>query len=1229
VATGKKATALVEVTAPGAEGGGSGTAFCIDKSGLFITNAHVVDEAEGGKAEIRIVLEPGPSQKRQSLRARILRSDERLDLDLALLKVDPVPGLVLAPLELGRDDRLHETMPVTTFGYPFGRALTFRRNGYPDITVLESKITSLKWDEGRLLKIQFDNQLNPGNSGGPVLGPDGRVVGVAQATVKGSAINFAIPVGLVQGFLKAPVILFNPPVLAYKDRAKPLTWTIKVQPPTASAQLPDGLSVSVKIATDVTPPRTFDAKSMGSGTYRVTLTPVPPESETPVELRVLIYGTWIETSVPDRTLRVGRASLLLSDLQQLEASNPPRVVTHKGEVVFGPILNLPKAKARAGRRGKPVTVDLSQANIIQVGPSAAAKPLRAVEAVVELKRGNEVLAAKAKRLEFPDAPMLLVDRARGMGMLVQPPPAQVIRSHDPATENVKLSLGGFLNADGATRGAGLSIRPPAVPMGDALLADGSGALTEVARFLGHNANCPSLVVSPDGQRLLSGSQDRTMILWDRQTGRVIRRFNEKLGLIESVAISPEGRRGLSGGKDTIVRLWDLESGSLVREFRGHTEPVWCVAFSPDGRLAYSTSGGTETQGDGRDSAIRVWDVETGREVRRLQGHRGLVWSVAVSPDGRRVLSGGNDAAPILWDAETGAAIRRFHTNRVGSVAFLPDGRRAVSGGELTIHLLDLGTGQELHCFRGHKAGVTGVAVSPDGHWLLSSSNVGRELLLWDIEARKLIDRLDCGDLNPNRGGFTPDGHHAVWTGSDGSVRVYRLPEIDAQKREQIEPLVRTLDAKLSDLVVGGGGRYLILTLKDARQIAIFDVNAADIVKRIDVPSDEVLVAAGAEKLILLYPKEGLFQRWNLKTMTLEVKAEKQPIQGRIHNIAMGTDSDGPILAFWSAPQKNESVASGPARCSFIDSMTFRVLKIEPPRSGNPLGGTWTSEGSFRIYCQSGSDRIHLRASPGGALFGSWCVSHGPSGVQIIAIEGRSVRLGYQHESAGHVVPGADGRTIFTGAGHRRDADGKLLDPANGQASSTESLIPSMDPNYYLAISGTGRAAGRPSGSVSAAVRLTSSGAELVTARGLDEMADAVRNPVGGTDAMTIDKRFHFIPAVNLLITVPASNDRLVLRRLSLDEGIAHSGKPILAVTSASDLSARPGQRLTHQIQVRSSKGGATFDLSHGPEGLSVSGDGSMRWQVPLNAERKEYEAIVTIGDASGKQIFHTVRIKVE
>ena len=138
---------------------------------------------------------------------------------------------------------------------------------------------------------------------------------------------------------------------------------------------------------------------------------------------------------------------------------------------------------------------------------------------------------------------------------------------------------------------------------------------------------------------------------------------------------------LSRGADSVVRLWDLESGEAIREFSGHKEWVFSVAFSPDGRLAYSTSGGSNDHGwhDGMDSAVRVWDVGTGQEVGKLEGHKGLVFRAAVSADGRHVLTGGRDLAPILWAAQTRVEIRRFqgHSDGLACVAFLPDGRCAV------------------------------------------------------------------------------------------------------------------------------------------------------------------------------------------------------------------------------------------------------------------------------------------------------------------------------------------------------------------------------------------------------------------------------------------------------------------------------------------------------------------------------------------------------------------------
>jgi WD40 repeat protein len=323
-----------------------------------------------------------------------------------------------------------------------------------------------------------------------------------------------------------------------------------------------------------------------------------------------------------------------------------------------------------------------------------------------------------------------------------------------------------------------TVRVWALPLGRA--PDVQPPMVEVAQFLGHQGGIDSkTAVSPDGHRILSGSSDKTMILWDQATTQPIRRFTGHEGQVWDVAFSPDGRRALSGGSDKVVRLWDLASGEMLGQYKGHAEAIYTVAFSPDGRLAYSAGGGN-VRGESHDRgdfAIHVWDLKTGRAAGRLEGHKGIVWGIAVSPDGRRLLTAGDDKDVILWTLKRGAVIRHFggHTGPVSSVAFLSDGRRAVSASnDRTIRLWDLESGQEEHCFRGHRNRVICVAVSPDGHWLLSTGFDGGELLLWDLEARKLVHRYIWGSVAPNRCSFTPDGRHALWGGSDGVIRMYRM-----------------------------------------------------------------------------------------------------------------------------------------------------------------------------------------------------------------------------------------------------------------------------------------------------------------------------------------------------------------------------------------------------------------------------------------------------------------------
>ncbi len=220
----------------------------------------------------------------------------------------------------------------------------------------------------------------------------------------------------------------------------------------------------------------------------------------------------------------------------------------------------------------------------------------------------------------------------------------------------------------------------------------------VRALKGHTRDVFAVALSADGRRALSAGADRSVIVWDVGAGTRLHTLQGHTQPVTCVAISPDGRYALSGGQDRTVRLWDLTAGREVRQFVGHQDIVWAVAFSPDGRQAVSGGGmqkdstGTGYVAGARDHDIRLWDVDTGQELKRFAGHAEAVGALAFSPDGGRVLSGANDSSVRLWQVSTGKEVRRFegHSGIVRSVAFSPDGWRAASGGDdHSIHVWDL------------------------------------------------------------------------------------------------------------------------------------------------------------------------------------------------------------------------------------------------------------------------------------------------------------------------------------------------------------------------------------------------------------------------------------------------------------------------------------------------------------------------------------------------------------
>jgi S1-C subfamily serine protease len=456
------------------------------------------------------------------------------------------------------------------------------------------------------------------------------------------------------------------------------------------------------------------------------------------------------------------------------------------------------------------------------------------------------------------------------------------------------------------------------------------------------------------------------------------------------------------------------------------------------------------------------------------------------------------------------------------------------------------------------------------------------------------------------------------------------------------PYVFRLVDTISDVVVGGGGRYLLLTLKQGETgaLAIFDVNLATLLKRIPLSSPNALVAAGAKKFLIALPDENRLQCWDLDTLQPLGEARASPIEGRLKSLAIGSDSDGPALAFRGVGPKPYGLR--PTWLSLIDLDSLDVLRVgsivlggsghqKGIESLSPSGGAFTAltyvgERSF----------LHIRASAGGGLFGMWDSS--PGGFHTLSIYGNSLIGTNVDGPFAHVVPGPDGRTVYTGLASRLDPSGTQIGGSQGSPNEPpEVMIPTSDPLYYLAIAGlTGSLPSLPRtvvkpGSVTASIHATGDGSRLLTIHGLDEMADLDRNDLFITNDLTIDKRFHLVPAANLLITIPPENDRLVLRRLDLREALDRVGGDYMAVAALPTLIVTPGQKIEQTIVARSKAGGLTYTLANGPKGLSVTPEGKIVWEAPKDLEHKDGElrAIVSVGDRSGKEVFLTLKIRVK
>jgi WD40 repeat protein/serine/threonine protein kinase len=299
-----------------------------------------------------------------------------------------------------------------------------------------------------------------------------------------------------------------------------------------------------------------------------------------------------------------------------------------------------------------------------------------------------------------------------------------------------------------------------------------------SKYTGHSAWVAAVAWPPDGQRIASGSWDKTVQIWDVVTSRAILTYTGHTHTVKAVAWSPHGTYIVSGSWDNTVHIWSSTTGTVVLVYQGHTAQVEATAWSPDG---------TSIASAGHDGTVQVWKIDQRGTVLTYRGHSGPVWSVAWSPDGRHLASTSSDGTVQIWEAATGQTLStyRSHHVQVSVVAWSPDGRSIASGSrDGSVRVWDGATGKTLLSYIDAAGAVKALGWSPDGRYLASAVKV---VQVWDVTQSPGM--LETTPRFTYRGhsawvnalAWSPDGRAIASAGDDHTVQMWQLhPHADSR-----------------------------------------------------------------------------------------------------------------------------------------------------------------------------------------------------------------------------------------------------------------------------------------------------------------------------------------------------------------------------------------------------------------------------------------------------------------
>ncbi|WP_373545430.1 NB-ARC domain-containing protein [Chamaesiphon sp.] len=286
-------------------------------------------------------------------------------------------------------------------------------------------------------------------------------------------------------------------------------------------------------------------------------------------------------------------------------------------------------------------------------------------------------------------------------------------------------------------------------------------------LIGHQQPVSAIAFSPDGRQLVSSSFDKTIKLWDTNSGKCVKTLLGHRNRIWTVAFHPNGTHIASGGDDNHTKIWDLERERCIKTIVGHTNAILSVKLSPD--RSYLASGN-------EDTTIKIWSIDREEIVQTLREHTNRIWSVNFSPDGRLLASGSADYTIKLWDWQVGNCLKtlRGHNSWVWRVIFSPDGRTLASTSyDQTVKIWDVDTGACLNTLQGHGSPVIYADFSPDGELLVSCDFAGI-IKLWNLRSGEYYRDIGEHSNSVWSATFSTDGQWLVSASYDETIKIWSV-----------------------------------------------------------------------------------------------------------------------------------------------------------------------------------------------------------------------------------------------------------------------------------------------------------------------------------------------------------------------------------------------------------------------------------------------------------------------